>query len=74
MAASRADGMQSLNRRHLSDAAGSGLFDAYDEITDGRGFEPLLFHIQAELWRQRPLSEGCGGEIPEKTKKNLSQS
>jgi len=29
MAASRADGMQSLNRRHLSDAAGSGLFDAY---------------------------------------------
>ena len=38
------------------------------------GFEPLLFHIQAELWRQRPFSEGCGGEIPEKTKKNLSQS
>ena len=30
MAASRADGMQSLNRRHPSDAAGSGLFDAYD--------------------------------------------
>ena len=29
MAATRADGMQSLNRRHLSDAAGSGLFDAY---------------------------------------------
>ena len=38
------------------------------------GFEPLLFHIQAELWRQRPFSEGCGGEIPEETKKNLSQS
>ena len=38
------------------------------------GFEPLLFHIQAELWRQRPFSEGCGGEIPEKSKKNLSQS
>ena len=38
------------------------------------GFEPLFFHIQAELWRQRPFSEGCGGEIPEKTKKNLSQS
>ena len=45
-----------------------------DEIADGRGFEPLVFHIQAELWRQRPFSEGCGGEIPEKTKKNLSQS
>ena len=29
MAASRADGMQSLNRRYLSDTAGSGLFDAY---------------------------------------------
>ena len=38
------------------------------------GFEPLFFHIQAELWRQRPFSEGCGDEIPEKTKKNLSQS
>ena len=38
------------------------------------GFEPLLFHIQAELWRQRPFSEGCGGEIPEETKKNISQS
>jgi len=33
------------------------------------GFEPLLFHIQAELWRQRPFSEGCGGEIPEKRRK-----
>ena len=48
--------------------------NSIDEITDGRGFEPLLFHIQAELWRQRPFSEGCGGEIPEKTKKNLSQN
>ena len=38
------------------------------------GFEPLLFHIQAELWRQRPFSEGCGGWISEKSKKNLSQS
>ena len=24
------------------------------------GFEPLFFHIQVELWRQRPFSEGCG--------------
>ena len=38
------------------------------------GFEPLLFHIQADFQWQRPFSEGCGGEIPEKTKKNLSQS
>ena len=38
------------------------------------GFEPLFFHIQAELWRQRPFSEGCGGWISEKSKKNLSQS
>ena len=38
------------------------------------GFEPLFFHIQAEFQWQRPFSEGCGGEIPEKTKKNLSQS
>ena len=38
------------------------------------GFEPLFFHIQAELWRQRPFSEGCGGEIQDKSKKNLSQS
>ena len=37
-------------------------------------FEPLFFHIQAEFQCQRPFSEGCGGEIPEKTKKNLSQS
>ena len=38
------------------------------------GFEPLFFHIQAEFQWQRPFSEGCRGEIPEKTKKNLSQS
>ncbi len=38
------------------------------------GFEPLLFHIQADFQWQRPFSEGCGGEIPEETKKNLSQS
>ena len=38
------------------------------------GFEPLFFHIQADFQWQRPFSEGCGGEIPEKTKKNLSQS
>ena len=38
------------------------------------GFEPLFFHIQADFQWQRPFSEGCGGEIPEETKKNLSQS
>ena len=38
------------------------------------GFEPLFFHIQADFQWQRPFSEGCGGEIPEVTKKNLSQS
>ena len=38
------------------------------------GFEPLFFHIQADFQWQRPFSEGCGGEIPEKLKKNLSQS
>ena len=38
------------------------------------GFEPLFFHIQADFQWQRSFSEGCGGEIPEKTKKNLSQS
>ena len=38
------------------------------------GFEPLLFHIQADFQWQRPFSEGCGGEILEKLKKNLSQS
>ena len=48
--------------------------NSIDEITDGRGFEPLLFHIQAELWRQRPFSEGCGGWVSEKSEKNLSQS
>ena len=37
------------------------------------GFEPLFFHIQADFQWQRPFSEGCG-EIPEKSKKNLSQS
>ena len=38
------------------------------------GFEPLFFHIQAESWRQRPFSEGCGGWISENSGKNLSQS
>ena len=38
------------------------------------GFEPLFFHIQADFQWQRPFSEGCGGKIPEETKKNLSQS
>ena len=38
------------------------------------GFEPLFFHIQAELWRQRPFSEGCGSWFSEKSGKNLSQS
>ena len=38
------------------------------------GFEPLFFHIQADFQWQRSFSEGCGGEIPEKTKKNLSQN
>ena len=38
------------------------------------GFEPLFFHIQAEFQWQRPFSKGCRGEIPEITKKNLSQS
>ena len=38
------------------------------------GFEPLLFHIQEDFQWQRPFSEGCGGEISEKLKKNLSQS
>ena len=48
--------------------------NSIDEITDGRGFEPLLFHFQGDFCSQRPFSEGCGGEIPEETKKNLSQS
>ena len=38
------------------------------------GFEPLFFHIQADFQWQRPFSEGCGGWISEKLKKNLSQS
>ena len=38
------------------------------------GFEPLLFHIQADFQRQRPFSEGGCSEISEKLKKNLSQS
>ena len=38
------------------------------------GFEPLFFHIQADFQWQRPFSEGCGGWISEKSKKNLSQS
>ena len=38
------------------------------------GFEPLFFHIQADFQWQRPFSEGCGGEIQDKSKKNLSQS
>ena len=50
------------------------LGNSIDEITDDRGFEPLLFHFQGDFQWQRPFSEGCGGEIPEKTKKNLSQS
>ena len=27
-----------------------------DEIADGRGFEPLFFHIQGEFSCQRPFS------------------
>ena len=38
------------------------------------GFEPLFFHIQAELWRQRPFSEGRDDRFSEKAKKNLSQN
>ena len=38
------------------------------------GFEPLFFHFQGDFCSQRPFSEGCGGEILEKLKKNLSQS
>ena len=48
--------------------------NSIDEITDGRGFEPLLFHFQGDFCSQRPFSEGCGGLISEKSKKNLSQS
>ena len=45
-----------------------------DEIADGRGFEPLFFHIQAKFPGQPPLSEGHGGKISEESEKNLSQS
>ena len=38
------------------------------------GFEPLFFHFQGDFCSQRPFSEGCGGWISEKSKKNLSQS
>jgi len=38
------------------------------------GFEPLLFHIQADFQWQRPFSEGCGGWFSEKSGKNLSQN
>ena len=30
--------------------------NSIDEITDGRGFEPLFFHIQGEFYEQRPFS------------------
>ena len=30
-----------------------------DEITDGRGFEPLFFHIQAESYRQCPFQRAA---------------
>lgn len=38
------------------------------------GFEPLLFHIQADFQWQRPFSEGRDDRFSEKTKKNLSQN
>ena len=39
-------------------------------VTEVRtGFEPLFFHIQGDFCSQRPFSEGCGGEIPEKRRK-----
>ena len=38
------------------------------------GFEPLLVHFQGDFCSQRPFSGGCGGEIQDKSKKNLSQS
>ena len=38
------------------------------------GFEPLLFHIQGIFAVSALFSEGCGGWISEKLKKNLSQS
>ena len=34
--------------------------NSIDEITDGRGFEPLLFHFQGDFCSQSPFSEGCG--------------
>ena len=37
--------------------------NSIDEITDGRGFEPLLFHFQADFQWQRPFSEGCAGLV-----------
>ena len=45
-----------------------------DEITDGRGFEPLLFHFQGDFCSHRHFSEGCGGCFSRKSRKNLSQS
>ena len=47
--------------------------NSIDEITDGRGFEALLFHIQADFQWQRLFSE-VSGWISEKSKKNLSQN
>ena len=38
------------------------------------GFEPLLFHIQADFQWQRPFSEGRDDRFLEKAKKNLSQN
>ena len=49
------------------------LGNSIDEIADGRGFEPLFFHIQADFQWQRPFSEGRDDRFSEKTKKNLSQ-
>ena len=50
------------------------LGNSIDEIADGRGFEPLFFHIQADFQWQRPFSEGRDDRFSEKTKKNLSQN
>ena len=47
--------------------------NSIDEIADGKGFEPLLFHIQV-IFAVSALFQRVSGEIPEKTKKNLSQS
>ena len=38
------------------------------------GFKPLFFLYSRNFCCQRPFSEGCGGKIPEITKKNLSQN